>query len=910
MDQEAPTVLLPDAPAVAAGSGGAAWASPRGGCETVSLGDAAGRIERGAAPYVCHAKAAARRLRLQPFAALDVLELFAFVRPAQFCLPTPSGLARDLGLPLPEGLEAEAETLHAAARRLLEELANEPDAGARRASVPIAWSMSRARWPWSEAVLAALGAVESPHSRNVSEGLRVWLRLNEWREWGASPEPGSWPVEPVEARARLVQLRGPNAEDRPEQMDYASAASAAFAPRDKPDQPRVAVAEAGTGVGKTLGYIAPASVWAEKNDGAVWISTFTRNLQRQLDAELDKLYPDREDKGRKVVVRKGRENYFCILNYEEALERANAKPQDAVALGLMARWALKTRDGDMVGGDFPAWLGDILGPRMTMDLTDTRGECIFSACVHYRKCFVERSIRRARRASIVVANHALVMVQAAMGGDDGVLPARYVFDEGHHLFGAADSAFSAHLTGHEAAELRRWLLGAEEGTRSRSKGLRSRVGDLVAGDEEGVEALDEALRAAHALPGPAWRQRIAGGAPVGACESFLEIARRQVLARDRSKGPYSLETGAHPAIDGLLEAAAKLEVALARLARPMDALIRSLTVLLDVEAEQLDTSTRMRIESTCRTLERRGLMQIRSWRAMLDSLATETPEEFVDWFGLERRNGYEVDVGLHRHWIDPMVPFAGTLAGPAHGLLVTSASLRDEDGWDGADVRTGARHFPSDIERAAVESPFDYPARTRVFVIGDVSRDSPQQVSAAYRELFLAAGGGGLGLFTAIHRLRKVHELIAPVLEQVGLDLLAQHVDAMDTGALIDIFRAEENACILGTDAVRDGVDVPGRSLRLIVFDRVPWPRPDILHKARRGAFGGRAYDEMIVRLKLKQAFGRLVRRADDRGVFAMLDRALPSRLATAFPEGVEVRRVGLAEAVAETRAFLSRSGD
>ena len=206
-------------------------------------------------------------------------------------------------------------------------------------------------------------------------------------------------------------------------------------------------------------------------------------------------------------------------------------------------------------------------------------------------------------------------------------------------------------------------------------------------------------------------------------------------------------------------------------------------------------------------------------------------------------------------------------------------------------------------------SPFDYGKQTRVLVVGDVNRNSPDQVSAAYRELFVAAGGGGLGLFTAINRLRRVHEMIAGPLEQAGLPLYAQHVDAMDTGTLIDIFRAEEDACLLGTDAVRDGVDVPGRSLRLIVFDRVPWPRPDILHRARRNHYGGRAYDEALTRLKLKQAFGRLIRRADDQGVFVMLDRALPSRLATAFPEAVEIQRIGLKDAITQIREFLPDEG-
>ena len=144
-------------------------------------------------------------------------------------------------------------------------------------------------------------------------------------------------------------------------------------------------------------------------------------------------------------------------------------------------------------------------------------------------------------------------------------------------------------------------------------------------------------------------------------------------------------------------------------------------------------------------------------------------------------------------------------------------------------------------------------------------------------------------------------------MEDAGLPLYAQHVDRMDTATLVDIFRAEEDACLLGTDAVRDGVDVPGRALRLIVFDRVPWARPDIRHRARRKAFGGRAYDDLLTRLRLKQAYGRLIRRGDDHGVFVLLDPMMPSRLLSAFPAGAPVERCGLAEAVAETRAFLGR---
>ncbi len=203
-------------------------------------------------------------------------------------------------------------------------------------------------------------------------------------------------------------------------------------------------------------------------------------------------------------------------------------------------------------------------------------------------------------------------------------------------------------------------------------------------------------------------------------------------------------------------------------------------------------------------------------------------------------------------------------------------------------------------------SPFDYGANARALVVTDVNRDDPRQVGAAMRELFTAAGGGGLGLFTAIRRLRAVYDQIAAPLAGRGLALYAQHVDPLEVGALVDIFRAEQDACLLGTDAVRDGVDVPGRSLRLLVFDRIPWPRPDILHKARRERFGGKGYDDSVARARISQAFGRLIRRADDKGMFVMLDPAAPTRLFSSLPPGVELRRVGLVEAIEETAAFLA----
>ncbi len=401
----------------------------------------------------------------------------------------------------------------------------------------------------------------------------------------------------------------------------------------------------------------------------------------------------------------------------------------------------------------------------------------------------------------------------------------------------------------------------------------------------------------------------------------------------RREAGSAQECDLHPVDDGLAAAAARLERALGRIAEPLGTLVERLSARLEEEADTLDSAMRGRIEAMCRTVRRRALSRLEGWIAMLravpDPVEPGMRPTHVMFLRLHRRPGpaggsRPGDVGLHRHWLDPTLPFAAAVAAPAHGLLITSATLRDqpenaggaaepgadaEASWLSAEARVGAMHLPSPPLRASLASPFDYRRQAQAFVVTDVAHDDPAALAGAYRALFVAAGGGGLGLFTAISRLRAVYERIAGPLEEAGIPLFAQHMDAMDNATLVDVFRTEEDSCLLGTDAMRDGVDVPGRALRLVVFERVPWPRPDILHRERRIHLSGGqpgAYDDRIARLRLRQAFGRLIRSAGDRGVFVLLDRRMPSRLASAFPSGVPVRRVGLADAVAETARFLS----
>ena len=918
---------VPDAPSLVAGIGRAAILSDDGEVLDLPPAEAARYLAASPPAMLVHAPATWKRLGIAALPALDLLELFAFVLPARPVPPTPRGLALALDMDMPSGTAEDAALLLPdLVQALLSRLSAGRELPLNRDAAGLAALMGQKGWGWAPYVLAALGRMGA---KPMPETLRVWRRLPEWEDAAPPPPPSSNPVLPEAARSRLATMLGGTSEQRPGQADYAAAVTSAFAPRALPGEPHLVLAEAGTGTGKTLGYIAPASLWAEQNKGPVWISTYTRHLQRQVEAEMARLFPNPAERRRRVVVRKGRENYLCLLNLQDAV----GSSANVVALGLIARWAQATNDGDIQGGDLPGWFNDLFGSGFVPALADRRGECLHGGCEHWRKCFVEHGIRRARAAELVVANHALVMAQAAWGGlDDQQVPSRYVFDEGHHLFDAADGAFSAELSGTETAELRRWLLGAE-GARSRARGLRARVEDLVAARPNLLAALEAALRAARALPAYGWWERLGDVEPAAnPTEILLHALRQQVLSRATGEAEFGVvECDLQPVQDAVVAAAQDLHGAYTALRDALTTLQRGLLERLEAEPEEgegeLDEATRSRIEGVAASLKRRAVDVVAAWVGMVAQLGQPAPEpgttpQHVMFLRLDRRpaspgfggRSGDRDVGLHRHWLDPTVPFAMSLAQPAHGMLITSATLRDsgiddaELAWEDAEARVGAPHLATPAIRVAVASPFDYAAQTRAFVISDVNGREIGALANAYRALFLASNGSGLGLFTAISRLRHVHSRIAPALEAAGIPLFAQHVDAMDNNTLVDVFRTEESSCLLGTDAMRDGVDVPGRALRLVVFERVPWPRPDILHRERRvhlsrGDTAG--YDDRIARFRLRQAFGRLIRSATDRGVFVLLDRQAPTRLLSAFPPGVAVRRLGLAQAVSEIQDFL-----
>lgn len=174
-----PEILMPQTFAVVAGVRGAYVVEPTGEVVTLSFDEAARRIRSEGMPIVCHARQTGARLGVEGFRSFDILELFAFVEPARFCLPTPSGVAQTLGLSIPRGHEDEAAVLITCARTLLERMSqrlknNMHDA---RAAARLAHAMNAGGWPWGKPILAALGEGDTPHSQVAtarSESGKAW----------------------------------------------------------------------------------------------------------------------------------------------------------------------------------------------------------------------------------------------------------------------------------------------------------------------------------------------------------------------------------------------------------------------------------------------------------------------------------------------------------------------------------------------------------------------------------------------------------------------------------------------------------------------------------------------------------------------------------------------------------------
>jgi ATP-dependent DNA helicase DinG len=660
----------------------------------------------------------------------------------------------------------------------------------------------------------------------------------------------------------------PGYEDRPAQLEMAEAVEDALAAEEP------LFVEAGTGTGKTLAYLVPAILSGKK----VVVSTATRALQEQIfDKDLPLVAKALAAHGVtfKAALMKGLSNYVCrrrlaevlvgvvpeppqqqsLLGEAEVRGKSRA-PKGRVSVALAGapdegrrrileridRWARESQNGDRaelsdVAEDAPVW-------REVQSSTETR---IGPPCPHFEECFVTRMRREADLAQLVVVNHHLFFADlalraSAVGQYAGAIPSfdAVIFDEAHQIEDVATDFFGMRVSTARVESLTR------DAARSlAAAGVDGALKDKARAGDSARPILEQTNDAARAF-----FDTLGAGVRLERGES-----RRTLTPGDWT--PLAMDR--YGKLDACLEALSGYAAASERKAGAESGVRRG--------------------EEAIAIIGRRSRDLRADLRAIVLGARGEAGEALrVAWLHATDRG---VSIGASP--IELGTILRGALFDRVRSVVCTSATLAtgSTQSFHFAKARLGA---PSATRELVVASPFDFAERVALYL----PRDLPDPGDPAFEDaaverivdLVGVTGGGAFVLCTSTRAMRRLHSALSK-----RLDALILVQGEAPKHVLLDRFRLHEDAVLVATMSFWEGVDVPGRALRLVVIDKIPFAVPtDPLVAARCAQLereGGNAFAQYSVpsaAITLKQGFGRLLRTQKDAGIVAILDRRVVTR--------------------------------
>jgi ATP-dependent DNA helicase DinG len=660
----------------------------------------------------------------------------------------------------------------------------------------------------------------------------------------------------VSARALLCDS-GPLArtlagyEPRAGQLEMADAVEAALA------EDRILLCEAGTGTGKTLAYLVPAILSGKK----VVISTATRALQEQIAERDIPLIEKHLGLSVKARVMKGLGNYLCLRRFEEYRASPGAGGAES-ALALIERWRTVTRTGDVaeaveLSEDDPIW-------REVTSSSDTR---VGQPCAFFDECFVTRMKREAEAARLLVVNHHLFFADLALRGPHPghVIPDydAVIFDEAHQLEDIATDFFGVRLSSARVEAVLRDL--------ERSLSYLG-ASDPVVGDTRAIAA---ARRASDAF----WA--------------------RLAQSVDKMEGRVSIDPNHFSG-----EMAARWH--------ELDAALEAVSALAESARGRLGAAYKRPPRASPSTLGEALAVAARRSSELRDQLAiaVEGAPGRVTWLEAGAR-GYVLSSAL----VDVSAVLRDLVFERVPAVVLTSATLASSVGSHGPSAerespfsfvrsRIGLADDRLGVREALIASPFDFENNALLYLPRDLPEPgSPAFLAAAAEraiELIDITDGGAFVLTTSYRSMRA---LAATLRESMPDRRVLLQGEAPKT-ALLDEFRRGGDAVLVATQSFWEGVDIPGRALRLVILEKIPFAVPsDPLVKARSErieAEGGNAFTQLAVpaaAIALKQGFGRLIRTRADHGIVALFDervqrKSYGRRLLSALPPARRAERV------------------
>ena len=700
----------------------------------------------------------------------------------------------------------------------------------------------------------------------------------------AEPVPGR-ELRPLDTRELASTLRAggalqrlhPGYEQRSGQIALLQSACDAF------NDEVIVAAEAGTGIGKSLAYLIPAVAWAAANDERVVVSTATINLQQQLLAQDLPLVQRLLGTQVKSCLVLGRSNYLCLRRLRDAYAEAQGMASAAGASGPHATaggaeealdestaaevralydWSLASPTGSRNDLPFAAGTG-------SWELVCSEGDaCSALRCPDRDACFVLRARREAAAARLLVVNHHLLFADLAvrLAGARGrgalqsaaVLPgfARIVLDEAHAIEGSAQSFFSERLS---RSSLERLAARLASPRRGGIRGLVPRRADWFVGAGQEVGAL------------------------VGEVERLRRLAQRLERAAGAllAGAPAVVLGGAH--LDAVRDSLAAVAATAARIATVVVAALDH----LDPADQESGDAVELRI-------------QVRRLRAVAQlceqlGVAADAPQsgpaaaaDTVRWVEGRRRRDGSTAAWLVMTPVEVAPLLRAALFERYPSVVLTSATLTvagEFRFWCG---RVG---LDGDLGRAVFTEQYPSPFAYREQVLLGIPFDAPEPTSADHQAwlgrylvpALRASRGRALVLFTSYAMLDRCYAQVQGGLARDGIVVLRQGEE--DRHRLLRRFREDTTSVLLATDSFWEGIDAPGETLSLVVICRLPFAVPThpvaVAQMARVAETGADPFSDLTLPravMRVRQGFGRLIRRHDDRGVVLLLDARLARR--------------------------------
>jgi predicted DnaQ family exonuclease/DinG family helicase len=650
--------------------------------------------------------------------------------------------------------------------------------------------------------------------------------------------------------------------------------------------------EAGTGIGKSLAYLAPAILWTQKNQDRVLVSTNTKNLQAQLhDKDVPLLARAIEEPFHAALV-KGRTNYLCIRKLLGLLaehERELAGEEEYLALLPVLTWAARTESGD--AAECNGLLSGPLAPVLWDRLASSTAECPGSHCDHANRCFFRKNRALAWMADIIIANHSVVF--ANLGIEGALPPCRcIVFDEGHNVEDVATDFFARGFD-----RFRVWRIASRlhrVGRGRRAVGLLPRLmltlERELAGSPAVLERINlhfqDALKQIDAI-------FTALDHLFDACDAaFRGASRFEDKRRFHECGDtFTPESEVTRAFGAFREEVKRLQRTLDKLAEMAGGAPEfpgKAPLVRDVGAYAQELA------------------------ALADDvafIAAHEEEDYVYWIERvvrdERYTNYAFTAApvtvaplIHQNFFEPR-----------RTVILCSATLTVGGGFEFMAERVGAALVePERVTMVDVGTPFDYESQCLLAVPtflppptggrgGRHTVGFDEALASFLVELMAATEGRALVLFTSWSLLDHTYQAVKPALEERGIPVLGQGRDGTRE-AITSMFRAIRSSVLLGTQSFWEGVDVAGETLSCLVVTKLPFQvfteplvqaRAEYLEAHGRDAFLDYSLPTAVIRLR--QGFGRLIRTRTDRGVVVVTDRRLvEKRYGRSFLESLPVR--------------------